>query len=182
MTVSNVIVEANVLRAAFFPVVGDGVVATSQYTAFDPEHDFASIRADQGSTTALRGVVLHSSGTYLQVTIPRTELSAAGYPATPAGVQAYLQSMWPEKVFYYASTTTQVIHTASLFSVPPGTLTVDASTGLVFAFSVMNSGEMNQVPEVLHSNAVSAAVAKDLALNGRYSRLVYNGPLLGLPG
>ncbi len=86
MTVSNVIVEANVLRAAFFPVVGDGVVATSQYTAFDPEHDFASIRADQGSTTALRGVVLHSSGTYLQVTIPRTELSAAEYPASRAAL------------------------------------------------------------------------------------------------
>ncbi|HHT2232649.1 TPA: hypothetical protein ACTY1G_002430 [Klebsiella michiganensis] len=182
MTVSNVIVETNVLRAAFFPVLADGIVATSQYTAFDPEHDFVSIRADQGSTTALRGVVLHSSGTYLQITIPRTELSAAGYPATPAGVQAYLQAMWPEKVFYYASTTTQTIQTESVFPIPAGALTADASTGLVFAFSVMNSGEMNQVPEVLHSNAVSAAVAKDMALNGRYSRLVYNGPLLGLPG
>lgn len=182
MTVSNVIVETNVLRAAFFPVLADGIVATSQYTAFDPEHDFVSIRADQGSTTALRGVVLHSSGTYLQITIPRTELSAAGYPATPAGVQAYLQAMWPEKVFYYASTTTQTIQTESVFPIPAGALTADASTGLVFAFSVMNTGEISAVPEALHNNAVSAAVARELALDGRYSRLAYNGPLLGVPG
>ena len=182
MTVSNVIVETNVLRAAFFPVLADGIVATSQYTAFDPENDFVSIRADQGSTTTLRAVVLHSSGTYLQVTIPRSELSAAGYPATPAGVQAYLQAMWPEKVFYYASTTTQTIQTESVFPIPAGALTADASTGLVFAFSVMNTGEISAVPEALHNNAVSAAVARELALDGRYSRLVYNGPLLGVPG
>lgn len=182
MTVSNVIVETNVLRAAFFPVIADGIVATSQYTAFDPEQDFVSIRADQGSTTVLRGVVLHSSGTYLQVTIPRTELSAAGYPATPAGVQAYLRAMWPEKAFYYASTTTQTIQTESVFPIPAGSLTADASADLVFAFSVLNAGEMSAVPEALYNNAVSAAVAKDLALDGRYSRLVYNGPLLGVPG
>ncbi len=181
MTVSNVILETHVVRAALSPGVIDGVAATAQYTAFDPDHDFVSVRADEGSTTALRGVVLHSSGTYLQVTIPRSELSAAGYPETAAGVQAFMRAKWPNKVFYYASTVTQQLRLDSIFSLAAGALTI-TGTGIVFDFPVMNAGEMDSFPAELHNNAVAAAVAADLGSGGRYSRLVYDGPLLGVPG
>lgn len=183
LTVSGITVETNVVRAAMSPGISDGVLANQhRYTAFDPDHEFQSIKAQDGSATSLRSVSLHSSGMHLQLMIPRSELSAAGYTETAAGVQAYLQATWAEKVFYYASTVTRTVSINTVFSLSAGTLVSSAESGLVFTFSVMDAEEMSSVPAELHSNAISAAVAKDLALDGRYSRLIYNGPLLGVPG
>ncbi|MFU2169860.1 hypothetical protein ACM56O_03880, partial [Klebsiella grimontii] len=182
LTVSGITVETNVVRAAMSPGISDGVANQHLYTAFDPDHEFQSIKAQDGSATSLRSVSLHSSGMHLQLMIPRSELSAAGYTETAAGVQAYLQATWAEKVFYYASTVTRTVSINTVFSLSAGTLVSSAESGLVFTFSVMDAEEMSSVPAELHSNAISAAVAKDLALDGRYSRLIYNGPLLGVPG
>lgn len=182
MAVLSATLETNVVRVTLGPGVTDGVVTAVQYTAFDPEHDFVSIRADEGSTTALRSVVLHALGSSLQLTLPRAELTAAGYPLTAQGVDAYLRARWPDKVFYYASTGIRKSALTAVFPLPAGALTVSSDSGLVFAFSVFDAGEEDTAPDNITQNAVAAAVAGELALNGRFSRLVYNGPLTGYPG
>lgn len=177
LTVPSVTVETSVVRAALSPNVLNGVPSTTAYSAFDPNHDFTSIQAAQGSTTTLRGVSLHTSGAYLQVTIPKTELTAAGKGFTAADVQAYLRATFPGKIFYYQSSVNQTLYPESVFPIAAGTLTATAETGITFNFATLSAARFAQLDTLAKTALATSALAQESGKNGSYSRLVYDGPI-----
>lgn len=180
LNVNAVIIETGTVRVALAPNVLNGVVRTNEYTAFDLQQDFISIKASEGSTTSLRSVCLHSSGSYIQLVIPKSELAEGNYTQDVTGVQKYLKDKWAGKVLYYRSTIVTTSKVPYLFPVSTSTISVLIEASINIILNVFNAYN-NTAVDSIYLNSLNSYIANYLKEEGKYTRLLFKGSPNNIP-
>lgn len=118
--VPGVSIGTDVTRAQFGDhVLSDAYVNLYSYSVFDEAESIPPVYTQTAATLAVAGLSMHTSK-FIQMTLVNSDIVAAGFQLTEAGVKAYFLSNFPSLVVRYRSTGQQNISEHPVASVKAG--------------------------------------------------------------
>ncbi|WP_341799792.1 hypothetical protein [Klebsiella michiganensis] len=135
---SGINFDATVVRVVFSFTIANQIVSTSGYNIQDKTSRFASTTQAAASGVSLLSVSSHSSGG-LQMAIPNSVITNAGFDVTETGVKAYIASLGT-LIFYCLTSVTQTTENFVDFSVVEGgRFSLEVAAGITFSAGLYSS-------------------------------------------
>lgn len=170
---SGIIFDASVVRVIYTFTLTNQSLATTSYNVQDKTGRFAATTQNSASASTVQSVSSHSGGG-IQLAIPKSVLSGAGFALTNEGVKAWLETLGV-LAFYCLATVAQTTENFIDFAVmESGQFSLDVSDGVVFSGGLYSS----RIPPV---EGVVDDLSRISAFSG-FTRQVFAGDLMDASG
>lgn len=139
--------EASVVRVRYITSLPNQTLTTDTKNVFDKTGVWAAVTQAAASSATTRSISSHSAGG-IQVMIPKSELTAGGYPLTLNGVRSFIAEQIGAMNFWYRTSVVSLYDLITFAIVAAGAVTVTLDTGITVSAITM-------VPPVLTSIVVN---------------------------
>ncbi|MBR8846260.1 hypothetical protein J0X08_00307 [Klebsiella variicola] len=135
---SGVIFDTSVVRIIYTFTLANQIRTTDGYNVQDKSGRFASSTQNAAPGVSVSSVSSHSGGG-VQLAVPNSVISGAGFPLNDMGVKAWLSSIWPLS-FYCLTSVTQGTENFVDFTVfEPGQFSLEVASGITFSGAIYSS-------------------------------------------
>ncbi|MBR8846657.1 hypothetical protein J0X08_00711 [Klebsiella variicola] len=165
---SGVIFDTSVVRIIYTFTLENQIRTTDGYNVQDKSGRFAASTQTAAPGVSVSSVSSHSGGG-IQLAVPNSVITGAGFTLNDAGVKAWLNSLWPLS-FYCLTSVTQGTENFVDFTVfEAGQFSLEVASGITFSGGVYSS----RIPPL-------ESVAGDLSLSSSlagYTKQLFSGDL-----
>lgn len=143
LTVSDFVEEINVVRAIILFDIAGQSLDLYQTNVFDKRGVWAPVTQFAASSASAKSVSSHSSGG-IQLMIPKSDMTAAGYELTKSGAQKYLDGL-DNLFFWYKNSAVTTRKVISFAVVPAGSSTVTVGSNITISASAYSAPDIPRV-------------------------------------
>ncbi|HBR1086187.1 TPA: hypothetical protein L9K94_001167 [Klebsiella pneumoniae] len=136
--VTDVTQEASVVRVRMLLALDNQYTSSGEFNIFDKHGVFAPTSQALASTRTALSVSTHSAGG-IQLMIPTTDITGAGYTVDLASVKAYIRDKLGPLSLWYRTSVNSTRNVAAFFVAGPGTVSVIADAGVTISAVVYSA-------------------------------------------
>ncbi|WP_431522144.1 hypothetical protein [Klebsiella pneumoniae] len=135
---SGIIFDTTVVRVVYTFTLANQIRTTDGYNIQDKSGRFAATTQSAASASTVQSVSSHSGGG-IQLAVPNSVITGAGFALTDSGVNAFLKSLWPLS-FYCLTSVAQGTENFVDFTVfEAGQFSLEVSSGITFSGGLYSS-------------------------------------------
>lgn len=169
---ASITYDASVVRVRYAVTLAGQTVSPDKYNVQDKTGRFAPTTQQAAGSVTVTSVSSHTAGG-IQLAVPNSVITGAGFTVNDAGVNAWLADLWPLS-FYCLTSTTQGTEFVDFAVIEPGQFSLDVSAGITFSGGIYSS----RIPPV---ESVVGDLSHRASISG-YERQVFSGDLAAASG
>lgn len=170
---ASITYDAGVVRVRYAVTLAGQTVSPDKYNVQDKTGRFAPTTQQAAGSVTVTSVSSHTAGG-IQLAVPNSVITGAGFTVNDAGVNAWLADLWPLSFYCLTSTTQGTENFVDFAVIEPGQFSLDVSAGITFSGGIYSS----RIPPV---ESVVGDLSHRASISG-YERQVFSGDLAAASG